>query len=1106
MSEVCTGSKFYTDPPINNREDDERMILNTGAKFIGRSVYTWGGEIKLNNSDFFNETKGIIDRMHLQDTDIIFQAAIFEIVTPEVNHIPIPAWVFEAFDIPVEKRNFDNTKIVYKSGHLSNLWGNGGVPDVTRQEAKLWLYFIARKYIDTGVESIHWGQVMLMGKNDSDFLDHIHWATVIEKVRAYAKTHARRGWILCDGHISPGSMGGPLTHNDTLIFDYNSFPLRGREIVDSPQEVELLLNHLDAIYGKSIGGVTPSGWECEYQPYIVEFDNFGISDNPGVADPNSHGLWGYDEITWYSLQPEEYRNEFLEYAYRWVSNNDAAGYLQMPGNRVITPIKDARMKYRANTKTEKLTTGFNQENKIKEIWNNYSHVVIDSAKYCSVSSLLDDCNSAKGWDGEASISVENNDAPEGGVCLSSSGAHTVRFQKNFSPSFNTQIDEENGSIVFWLYVSDVSLLGSNGQIEITSSNEPDVNEFSWNTGDLGLVDGWNHLKLSLSTANVVNGKANINAVNFFRLYNEVKGDVVIKIDHLIFMSCGSSLPDEEIEIKEQNVSSIQVPENGSIIIDGAIDETEWGIWDGVEDDIEQTNTFFVNHGNTDTLEPFTVRWKTQWDAENLYFAIVVTDDTLIVSDGDSSKKYDVDRIDIAISTDISLKGVDQALNDENFDWWDPNDEKPDGFGIPDDKIYGAQFLFNESNSYETGGSITASEFKFTSYNEVSNGLPGYIIEVKIPWTSLNIEAPAAADQFLFEIEVFDVDEAPGWGNALVWGTMPEHQETFVQLPSPGKLVLQPLFKTANIIPTSSPITIDGTITGEEWGEWDDQPDGVVQKNEIKIHHQGGDADENTVLWKTFADSENLYIGVKVADKNLAIYGKNNNTKFTSDRIDVAIGTNLSMRALDGSAPGYSIMGDNLYGAMVYFSESKSKGGLEFIGPGIEFKFKSHADVFSGMEGYNFEIKIPWSAINYTPVINDELIFELHVYDCDNQPEDNWGTVYAWGGMNAWLEIYNELKVPGVLKIIDLPTSATKGVKKLVNVRIWPNPTIGVLNISSDNFVKTVRIYSITGNQIHYININNSREFTIDIGHLNSGLFFIQMDTEKGAVTKKIVKE
>jgi hypothetical protein len=103
-------------------------------------------------------------------------------------------------------------------------------------------------------------------------------------------------------------------------------------------------------------------------PYIVEFDNFGISDHPNVPDHNSHTVWGYDEISWFARQPEQYRNEFLEYAVDWIKKNDPIGYIQMPGARNTIPTPSSEGIYRANTKSATCTDGQNQEETIKKIW------------------------------------------------------------------------------------------------------------------------------------------------------------------------------------------------------------------------------------------------------------------------------------------------------------------------------------------------------------------------------------------------------------------------------------------------------------------------------------------------------------------------------------------------------------------------------------------------------------------------------------------------------------------------------------------------------------------------------------------------------------------
>ena len=59
------------------REDDIRMIKNMGAKFIGRAIYRWGEESKFNDPEFFTYAKGLIDKLHAFDPEIIFQGWLF---------------------------------------------------------------------------------------------------------------------------------------------------------------------------------------------------------------------------------------------------------------------------------------------------------------------------------------------------------------------------------------------------------------------------------------------------------------------------------------------------------------------------------------------------------------------------------------------------------------------------------------------------------------------------------------------------------------------------------------------------------------------------------------------------------------------------------------------------------------------------------------------------------------------------------------------------------------------------------------------------------------------------------------------------------------------
>ncbi len=351
MSEVLHGQ--------GNVDDNLRMLGNIGAKFIGRAIYRWGGEAGLEN--LLATARPIAERMHAIDPNIILQAAAFEIVSEQVNRIPIPASLFEEFGLEAEERNFHYENMLYPDGHRIDQWGRGSsVPDMSRLETRMWFTYLCQRYIDIGVEAIHFGQVEIMDDRDPD---HVHWRDMMRRVRQYARRHARRHMVICDAHVPSGG----IVHEGELMFDLHSFPLRIDEVVERPQEGVLKVGYLDSLFGRSKGGVTPSGWSCESLPYLVELDNFGRSGREG-QNIGDHWIWGYDEICWFAHQSLEYRNQWLRYAWDWICRHDRNGYLQMPGSRTLAaPVGDVHW-YWANTPSDAVPTGFGQEETIKAIW------------------------------------------------------------------------------------------------------------------------------------------------------------------------------------------------------------------------------------------------------------------------------------------------------------------------------------------------------------------------------------------------------------------------------------------------------------------------------------------------------------------------------------------------------------------------------------------------------------------------------------------------------------------------------------------------------------------------------------------------------------------
>lgn len=152
---------------------------------------------------------------------------------------------------------------------------------------------------------------------------------------------------------------------------------------------------------------------------------------------------------------------------------------------------------------------------------------------------FDKCESIEGWAGGDSGPTLDSDNPQEGtysVKFQSGGGFVI--QKNFDQPVDANVGLEYGVLQFHLYISDVSVINWDwpGQIEITSSGNPDSQELHWNfMSQLRLRNGWNKIVLKLSEAEVSGGNIDLKAINFFRIYHlDVQGPVEIKIDNMKF--------------------------------------------------------------------------------------------------------------------------------------------------------------------------------------------------------------------------------------------------------------------------------------------------------------------------------------------------------------------------------------------------------------------------------------------------------------------------------------------------------------------------------------------------------------------------------------------
>jgi hypothetical protein len=71
------------------------------------------------------------------------------------------------------------------------------------------------------------------------------------------------------------------------------------------------------------------------------------------------------------------------------------------------------------------------------------------------------------------------------------------------------------------------------------------------------------------------------------------------------------------------------------------------------------------------------------------------------------------------------------------------------------------------------------------------------------------------------------------------------------------------------------------------------------------------------------------------------------------------------------------------------------------------------------------------------------------------------------------------------------------------IKIYPNPTAGELRITNyESRIESIEIFDVLGNcQLSIVNC----PLILDISHLPIGTYFVRLQTDKGLITKKVVK-
>jgi hypothetical protein len=74
--------------------------------------------------------------------------------------------------------------------------------------------------------------------------------------------------------------------------------------------------------------------------------------------------------------------------------------------------------------------------------------------------------------------------------------------------------------------------------------------------------------------------------------------------------------------------------------------------------------------------------------------------------------------------------------------------------------------------------------------------------------------------------------------------------------------------------------------------------------------------------------------------------------------------------------------------------------------------------------------------------------------------------------------------------------------KRIDIRIYPNPTTDFIKIETNGFVRRAELFNLQGQKVNTSFSNNK----VDVQNIASGVYFLKLQTNKGEVTKKVVKK
>lgn len=156
---------------------------------------------------------------------------------------------------------------------------------------------------------------------------------------------------------------------------------------------------------------------------------------------------------------------------------------------------------------------------------------------------------------------------------------------------------------------------------------------------------------------------------------------------------------------------------------------------------------------------------------------------------------------------------------------------------------------------------------------------------------------------------------------------------------------------------------------------------------------------------------------------------------------------------------------------------------------LAFKY-NYADGTIEFSGFNAD-----NSVLFAPIVFDGLAPQTAVAEIDFMTAN-----FAANNTASSNSLFDNLSVEFV--------GGTAGVEEVTAAKlsVFPNPAADVINVANVEGLNGIQIVDLNGRTVKSVNFNSVSEATVNVSDLTAGIYMMNIATEKGTSTQKIVKK